>query len=297
VKLGFLPSMRRSQITSPDWVARLVELLEACEVESVWAVEHLAVAEDYEPLYPYSPDGRMPTDSETSMPDPLEWLSFVAARSTRLRLGTSVVVAPLHPALTLAKRSATLDALSGGRLLLGLGLGWQKEEYEAVGVPYAERGARLDETIEAMRALWGPGPASYHGRHVRFEGLHCDVKPARPEGIPILVGGSTGRAARRAGRLGDGFFPYVIAPEVLAKRLESMRAAALEAGRDPDAIELTVWPGSFDFQRGFDLDFVSRYAELGVHRLVVSGLEVGGPDFDDLRRLLESYQDRIVRRL
>ena len=297
MKLGFLPSMRRSQITSPDWVGRLVELLEACEVESVWAVEHLAVAEDYEPLYPYSPDGRMPTDSETSMPDPLEWLSFVAARSTRLRLGTSVVVAPLHPALTLAKRAATLDALSGGRLLLGLGLGWQKEEYEAVGVPYAERGARLDETIEAMRALWGPGPARYQGRHVRFEGLHCDVKPARPEGVPILVGGSTGRAARRAGRLGDGFFPYVISPEVLAERLESMRASALEAGRDPEAIELTVWPGSFDFQRGFDLDFVSRYAELGVHRLVVSGLEVGGPDFDDLRRLLETYQNRIVRRL
>jgi probable F420-dependent oxidoreductase len=180
------------------------------------------------------------------------------------------VIAAQHSAAILAKRVATLDALSGGRVRLGVGLGWQKEEYAAIGVPYRDRGRRLDENIEAMRALWGPGPSSYAGRHVAFERVHCDPKPARPEGVPILIGGSSEAAARRAGRLGNGFFPYVISPEDFASRLETLRAAAREAGRDPEAVELTVWPGSWDFSRGFDPDLARQYVDQGVSRLVIS---------------------------
>jgi probable F420-dependent oxidoreductase len=297
MKLGFLPAFERTLTTSADHVASLVELLEECGVESVWAVEHVVVAEDYEPLYPYSENGRMPVGPETVMPDPLEWLSFVAAISTRLRLGTSVVVAAQHSAAILAKRAATLDSLSGGRLMLGVGLGWQKEEYQAIGVPYRDRGRRLDENIQAMRALWGAGAATYRGRYVEFERVHCDVKPARPSGVPILIGGSSEPAARRAGRLGDGFFPYVVSPDDVAARLQTLRAAAREAGRDPDEIELTVWPGSFDFTRTFDLDLVKRYAELGVRRLVVCGMEAGGSDLESVRRLLGSYQEKVVAKL
>ena len=297
MKLGLIPPMVRSVVTSADYVTALGALLEECGVESVWAVEHVVVAEDYEPLYPYAADGRMPAPPGVVMPDPLEWLSFVAAGTRELRLGTSVVIAAQHSAAILAKRVATLDALSGGRVRLGVGLGWQKEEYAAIGVPYRDRGRRLDENIEAMRALWGPGPSSYAGRHVAFERVHCDPKPARPEGVPILIGGSSEAAARRAGRLGNGFFPYVISPEDFASRLETLRAAAREAGRDPEAVELTVWPGSWDFSRGFDPDLARQYVDQGVSRLVISALEGDGIDLEAIRRLIGTYQDEVISKL
>jgi probable F420-dependent oxidoreductase len=297
MQLGILPSFERRTTLDPDWVAGFAQMAEAAGCESIWAVEHVVVAERYEPLYPYSADGRMPTGPDTLMPDPLEWLAFVAASTSRLRLGTSVVIASEHSAAILAKRVATLDALSRGRVLLGVGIGWQKEEYEAIGVPYRDRGRRLDETIEAMRALWGPGPASYQGRHVRFERVSCDAKPAQAGGVPILIGGSSPAAARRAGRLGNGFYPYVISADDLALRLGELREAAREAGRDPAAVELTVWPGSYAFDRTFDLDFVRRYVELGTQRLVVSALEARSTSMDDLRRLVHEYREKVIEKL
>ena len=299
MKLGFIPPMEKSRITSGDWGTQLIELLESCEVESVWGVEHVIVAEDYEPLYPYSDDGRMPGSpvGNIVMPDPLEWLSFAAALSSRLRLGTSVIVASQHSAAILAKRVATLDALSGGRLMLGVGIGWQKEEYAAIGVPYRDRGRRLDECIESMRALWEDGPSTYQGKHVQFERVHCDVKPAQPGGVPILIGGSTDHAARRAGRLGNGWYPYVISPEDTAKRIKTLRKTAQEHGRNPDEIELTLWPGSYDFSRTFDLDFVKQYADQGVSRLIVSAMEGQVSQLDDVRRLVESYQEKVIAKL
>ena len=297
MRLGFIPTMVRGRTTNAEYLASLASLLEECEVESVWTVEHVVVAEHYAPLYPYSQDGRMPPGPETAMPDPLEWLSFFAALSTRVRLGTGVMIASQHSAAILAKRAATLDALSGGRLSLGVGLGWQREEYEAVGVPYRDRGRRLDECIEAMRMLWQGGPATYLGKYQRFENVRCDTQPVQQGGIPILIGGSTDHAARRAGRLGNGFYPYVISPEDFAARLRTLREAAQGAGRDPDAVELTVWPGSYDFSRTFDLELVRAYVDLGVSRLIVSAGEGGGDDLDSMRRLLESYQEQVVAKL
>jgi probable F420-dependent oxidoreductase len=298
MKLGILPTFDRRTTLDPDFVTGFAQMAEEGGCESIWAVEHVVVAERYEPLYPYSPDGRMPTGPDTVMPDPLEWLSYVAAVTRTLRLGTSGVVASEHSAAILAKRVATLDALSRGRVLLGVGIGWQKEEYAAIGVPYRDRGRRLDETIGAMRALWGPGPASYRGRHVCFENVSCDAKPAQKDGVPILVGGSSPAAARRAGRLGNGFYPYVISPEALAARMQELRAAAREAGRDPDAIEVTVWPGSFAFDRTFDLDLIRAYVACGgVGRLVVSAMEAGGAAMDDFRRLVGDYREKVIEKL
>ncbi len=297
MKLGFLPPMERGRSTSPDWVIRLAEMVEGLGVHSIFGVEHVVIAEDYEPLYPYSADGRMPAGPSTVIPDPLEWLSFVAARTSDLRLGTAVIIASQHSAAILAKRAATLDALSGGRFEMGVGLGWQREEYEAIGVPYRDRGRRLDENIEAMRALWRDAPATYHGKYVSFDRVHCDVKCAQPGGVPIVIGGSTDFAARRAGRLGDGFFPFVISPEDFAERVELIGKTAREHGRDPQQIELTAWPGSLDFERGFDLPFVRAYAQAGASRLVISGMESGSAELDDMRDLIRRYQDEILARL
>lgn len=297
MKLGYIPPMTKGLTLDRDYVIRLAEMLESQGVESLWTVEHVVMARNYDPLYPYSKDGMAPTAPDTLMPDPLEWHAFVAARTDRILLGTSVVIASQHSAAILAKRVATLDALSGGRLRLGVGIGWQREEYEAVGVPYRDRGRRLDETIEAMRILWRDEWATYHGKHVNFENVHMDTKPFRPEGVPILIGGSTDVAARRAGRLGDGWYPYVISPEDFGTGVETIREVAKAAGRDPRRIEITVWPASFDFTKTFDLPFVKSYVDRGAERLVVSQGESMTTDIQGQRDFVRRYQDQVVAKL
>jgi len=291
MKMGILPCFVRGIIDDPAWVREFARMAEEEGCESIWGVEHVLVAEDYEPNYLYSSDGRMPADDNTVMPDPLEWLAFVAGVTERIRLGTSVVVVSQHSPVILAKRLATLDKLSGGRLMLGAGMGWQKEEYAALGIPYAQRGKRLDENIAVLRALWQEGPSSFQGQFTQFERVHCDPKPTQAGGVPILIGGSGPVAARRAGRIGDGFYPYVISPEDLELRVAEMRSAAQAAGRDPDAIELTVWPGSWRPGAAFDLDVLKRYAKCGVTRFVISAFESSGSTMDDFRSMIRRYRE------
>lgn len=297
MKLGYIPPMTKALTVDRDYVIRLVEMLEEQGVESVWTVEHVVMARDYDPLYPYSKDGMAPTAPDTLMPDPLEWLAFAAARTDRIHLGTSVVIASQHSAAILAKRVATLDALSRGRVRLGVGIGWQREEYQAVGVPYRDRGRRLDETIEAMRVLWREEWATYQGRHVQFENVHMDTKPFDGKSVPILIGGSTEVAAQRAGRLGDGWYPYVISPEDFGRGVETIAKSARAAGRDPAGIEVTVWPASFDFTKTFDLPFVKSYVDRGARRLVVSQGESMTTDIQGQRDFIRRYQDQVLAKV
>ncbi|MEQ9394202.1 TIGR03619 family F420-dependent LLM class oxidoreductase [Haliea sp.] len=298
MKLGVIPLCDKSVTTDPAWVRRFVQMLEQQGVESVWMPEHVVMAEDYEPLYDYSDNGRAPVLPTTQMPDPLHWLSFAAAWTDTLRLGTGVLIGPQHSAAVLAKRLATLDALSGGRLEAGIGIGWQKEEYAAVGVPYQHRGKRLDELLDAMRTLWRDDPATYQGEFIQFERVFCDTKPARAGGVPLLIGGSSAAAARRAGLRGDGFFPYVISPDDLAARLDTLRCAAREAGRIlPEDFPITIWPWSYDNNGTFDLELVQAYRDLGVSRVIVASFEAGGSEIADIRRFIGDYQDRILARL
>ena len=182
VALGVIAPYADGVITSSTFVADFAGVLEECEVESVWAVEHVVEAEVYEPLYPYNSEGKMP-GRYVPMTDPLETLAYLAAVTSTVKLGTAVVVAPLHSPAVLAKRATTLDWLSDHRLILGLGIGWQKEEYAAVGVPYADRGRRLEECIEAMRELWtlpsGHLPRSL--RRVRRGALVARAARAHPD--------------------------------------------------------------------------------------------------------------------
>ncbi len=297
IQLGYIPPMTKGITDNREYVIPFVEMLEEQGVESVWTVEHVIMAQNYEPLYPYSNDGMAPTAPDTLMPDPLEWLAFAAARTERLNLGTAVVIASQHSAAILAKRVATLDALSGGRLRLGVGIGWQREEYEAIGVPYKDRGRRLDETIEAMRVLWSEDFATYKGKYVQFENVHMDARPANPEGVPILIGGSSEFAAKRAGRLGDGWYPYVISPDDFAKGVETIHASAKEAGRDAAKVELTIWPASFDFTKTFDVDFVKAYTQSGARRIMISNAESQTVDIGEQRDWIRRYQDEVLAKL
>lgn len=291
MKIGVIPLFTRGVVCDPDWIAELVAMLDEEEVESLWGVEHVLVAEDYQPNYPYSADGRMPTNELTSMPDPLAWLTFAAAHSRRLRVATGVLILPQYSPVQLAKRLATIDQLTRGRISLGVGLGWQVEEYAALNVPFAQRGRRMDENIRAMRALWTQSPASFEGEFLRFDRVHCDVSVVQPGGVPILIGGSTAAAARRAGRLGDGFYPYVISPEELAERWRDVEAAAREAGRDPGAIELTVWPGSWQFRGSLDRELMKRYLELPIARVMLAQHEGETADIPGTREIIRRTKD------
>ncbi|MBB83275.1 MAG: LLM class F420-dependent oxidoreductase [Deltaproteobacteria bacterium] len=295
--LGYIPPMTKGITDNPAYVISLVEMLEEEGIESIWTVEHVIMADQYEPLYPYSEDGKAPTAPDTLMPDPLEWLAFAAARTEKLRLGTAVVIASQHSAAILAKRVATLDALSQGRVRLGVGIGWQREEYDAIGVPYRDRGRRLDETIEAMRTLWHEDFATYQGKHVSFENVHMDAKPANGETVPILIGGSSEFAARRAGRLGDGWYPYVISPEAFAEGVETIARTANDAGRDPADVELTIWPASFDFTRTMDVPFVQSYVDAGASRVMISQGESQAVDLEGQRGFIRRYQDEVLAKL
>ena len=293
MNIGVIPLFRRGLVCDPDWVAELVMMLDEEEVESLWGVEHVLVAENYKPNYPYSPDGRMPTDELTSMPDPLAWLTFAVAHSRRLKIATGVLILPQYSPVQLAKRLATLDQLTRGRVMLGAGLGWQEEEYAALNIPFAERGRRMDENIRAMRALWTQQPASFAGEFVRFDRVFCDVATVQPGGVPIIVGGSTAAAARRAGRLGDGFYPYVISPEDLAERMRDLESAARDAGRDPAAVELTVWPGSWQFRGSLDRELMRRYLNLPVRRVMIAQHEGETADIPGLRTLIRQTRDAL----
>jgi probable F420-dependent oxidoreductase len=293
VALGVLPVLKDGFATNAAFTRSFVQMLETERVESVWAVEHVVVARQYEPRYSYSDSGRMPDSPDTTMPDPLEWLSFVAGCTERLGLGTGVLVLPLHQPAVVAKRAATLDNLSGGRLMLGVGSGWQVEEYAACGVPYARRGERLDDAIAALRELWKPGFRTHDGPCFSF--TDCESKPApdRAGGPPIIIGGSTEVAARRAGRTGDGFFPYVVGPDALASLLDTARASAVEHGRDPGALDVTVWPASW--QRGASLDgsVMKAFVDAGAHRLMISAQESGATDVAGVRDYVKRVQDVI----
>src|SRR5438477_7247103 len=216
----------------------LAQAAEAAGFDSIWTVEHVVVPHAYQSRYPYSPTGRMgPGLEDFPIPDPLIWLAYVASATRTLGLGTAILILPQRNPVVTAKAVATLDHLAGaGRVLLGIGVGWLAEEFASLGVPFADRGARSDEDVAAMRTLWSQECASFHGRFVNFDNVFC--RPLPPERrIPIIVGGDTPAAARRAGRLGDGYFPARGASDEL---FDEMRRAAEAAGRDPKAVELTV---------------------------------------------------------
>src|SRR3954464_2970885 len=160
--------------------AGAVEAARAAEengFESIWTVEHVVYPDDYASAYPYSPDGKMPAVPSTPIPDPLIWLAYVASVTTKIRLATGILILPERNPVVLAKELATLDHLSGGRVELGIGVGWLKEEFDALGISWARRGARTDEYISAMRALWASDGASFHGEFASFERVSSNPKP------------------------------------------------------------------------------------------------------------------------
>jgi probable F420-dependent oxidoreductase len=272
---------------TPAGAAAIGRAAEASGFESLWTVEHVVVPSGYASAYPYSPDGKMPGRETVDLPDPLVWLAWVAAHTQAIRLATGILILPQRNPVITAKQVATLDLLSGGRMLLGIGVGWLEEEFRVLGVPFAGRGRRTDDYVGAMRALWTEDLASYEGEFVSFRQAISRPRPAQGA-VPVVVGGHTPAAARRAGRLGDGFFP---ARGDLPALMAEMRAAAEQAGRDPGDVEIT-WGGG-EVARGGEaaLDEIGRLAAMGVGRVVLPPLAF---DPDGLREQLARFGDEVI---
>ena len=244
----------------------LAQAAEAAGFESIWTVDHVVVPAGYQSKYPYDPSGKLPSGESTVFPDPLIWLAYVAARTSSLSLGTGILIVPQRNPLVLAKELATLDHLSGGRMILGAGIGWLEEEFAALGVPFAGRGQRTEEAIAAMRALWSQESASYQGRTTTFRDCYLRPQP-RGGAIPVHVGGHSKAAAERAGRIGDGFFPFGVTRDEIVSLSDVMRRSADEAGRDPASIEVTVQ--SYITTADEALDEVKALERLGATRVIV----------------------------
>lgn len=271
MKFGIrIPPPQMGPIGDPDFVTRYARLVERMGFESIWVIDHALMCVEYDSTYPYKTTGRTPIPAEANMPDPLVLMTWIAAATERLRIGTSMLILPQRHPIILAKAVATLDRYSKGRITLGVGVGWVKEEVEILKQNFRDRGRRADEWIEVLRALWADGLSSHHGRHFQFDHIASYPKPVQPGGVPIMIGGHSAAAAERAGRYGDEFYPHWSTrgpnEEALAGLRKVIEVSALAAGRAPSDVRLTLTSTS-DAKTAYET--AELCARLGAERVVV----------------------------
>ncbi len=270
----------------PDHLENLATTAEQVGIESLWTVEHVVVPVGYTSEYPYSADGRMPGPENSPIPDPILPLAFCAAVTKKIKLGTGILILPQRHPTYVAKEFATLDMLSGGRAILGVGIGWLQEEFDAVGIPFKERVGRTEEAIQAIRSLWSEKPEPFQGEYYRWGPVESNPKPIQPGGVPIVVGGHVKGAARRAARYGNGFFPALGDEARIAELIGVVRDECKKIGRDPAEVEISCG-GRVD-----DIDAVKRLEDLGVSRIAI-----GPPGFDKdaVRKGLDQVGNAIAK--
>ena len=248
--------------------------------ESIWVAEHVVLFDDYKSQYPYAADGRFPGGGDTGLLEPLTALTYLAAVTDRIRLGSGICLVPQRNPVYTAKQVVDLDCLSGGRVDFGIGVGWLREEFEAVAMPFAQRGARTDEYLQVMRSLWTDEVSSFEGEHYTLPACRMYPKPVQQPHPPIHVGGESTAAMRRAARHGDGWYSFNRLPDELDEPLERLDAMLAKEGRSRGDLQLTVSP----YFNPVDAAAVEAYRARGVDRLVVLCLAF---DVDGLRTQLD----------
>ena len=257
MKIG-LYSMNFGTCADPEVAVQIAQYAEAAGFESVWTGEHIVL--------PTRPPEWFTMPSTLPFLDAVVAMTSLAANTTTLKIGSGILELPLHNPVLLAKQLASVDRVSRGRLMVGVGVGYLEPEFKAVGAELADRAERMDEFIAAMRALWTMDEPEFHGRHVDFDGIDAYPRPVHPSGPPILIGGLSGLARRRAIRSANGWFIYNTTPESVAEVLDVIALDMKEIDRPADLgpLELTLIPSS-----PFDRSVADRYGELGVDRIVV----------------------------
>lgn len=232
MKIGMQPP-NSGPYATPAFITELAELGDTLGFDSLQVTDHIVVPAEIRSRYPYNASGVMAAHPESDYYEPLSLLAYLIGRTRRIKLGTSVLILPYRNPILTAKQLACMDQLSGGRMLLGVGVGWMEEEFRILGSPpFAERGAVTDEYIETFRRIWREGTTALEGRYTSTPVVGVNPRPAQAGGIPIIIGGVTRPAIRRAARLGDGWQPFKLPPDELVAGLNELRAQARRFNRD-----------------------------------------------------------------
>jgi probable F420-dependent oxidoreductase len=241
MKIGFsLPNI--GPIGTAEAVTKVAQRAEALGYSSLWTIERLLYPVKLQTPYPGTPDGSLPEVYRHTL-DPLDSLTFVAAHTKKIKLGTSVLDMPYYNPVMLARRLTTIDILSNGRLCVGLGLGWNKDEMDATGADITKRGALADEFLPLLKAIWTTNPVEFHGKFFNLPKSYIDAKPVQKPHPPIYLGAFVPAALKRLARLADGWNPVFLPVPVMAEMFGSIKQMAKEAGRDPSAISMVVHAG------------------------------------------------------
>ena len=250
----------------PEPLAEVAQKAETLGYESVWIPEHLAVPIEMQARYPGSADGKFPGGSGVNLHDPFVALSFVAAHTKTIKLGTGVFVLPLRNTLSVAKAVASLDVLSQGRVLFGIGVGWCEEEFDAVGMSFRDRAARTREAVQVMRALWTEETPQFSGKFHAFKSVGFNPKPVQKPQPPLIFGGESRAALKRAADLADGWCGIRYTPDSVKPYVSQLKDLTQQAGRDFSQFEITAGlePGV-----ALTTDTVKQFEDAGVHRLFV----------------------------
>ena len=255
--------------------------------ESIWVPEHVVLFDEYSSAYPYSADGKFPGGADSGMLEPLQALTFLAAVTDRVRLGTGICLVPQRNPVYTAKAVTDLDSLSGGRVDFGVGVGWLREEFEAVAMPFEERGRRTDEHLQVMKSLWCDEVSEFHGELYNLDPCRMYPKPIHTPHPPIHVGGESDAAMRRVARHGQGWFSFDRLPADLPEPLGRLDAALAQEGRNRRDVVVSVSP----YFNQTTPQMVEEYTALGVDRLIVLCLAF---DVDTLRSQLDDLVTSVL---
>lgn len=288
MKIGLIPV--NVGVKNADAMLEIARTAETHGFESLWTFEHVIVPIDYASKYPYSGDGKMGVTPETNFVDPLIALAAIAANTERVRLATGVNILSQTNPLLFAKQVASLDFVSKGRFMLGVGIGWLAEEFAALGVPFERRGARFDDAIQAMRKVWSGDVVEHKSAFLHWQGFKSHPTPIQKP-FPVIIGGSKGKAFERIARYGDGWYAPTNNLKQLEALLPSLDAACAAAGRDRSSVEITaMWLPPVE-----GVDAVPRYEALGVGRLVIPlpSLAAGGGAVAGIRRCADEVLSKL----
>jgi len=284
------------KLAAPEALATFVSHADRLGFGTVWLAEHVLLVDSFTSSYPYlsKEDPRdigMPLD--TDFLNPYIAGAFAAANSTNIRFATGVSIVPEYNPLVLAKLVASLDFLSGGRFTLGIGMGWMKEEYDAMGMPWERRGARMDEFVSVMREAWSPGLSSFKGEFVNFDDVHCYPKPVKGSALPVVIGGNSDSASKRAARYADGLYMYGLLPDEAKPLIELTRERLKENRREDVPFEFAVAG-----RASMVPDDIAAYRDAGVHEVVLRTEHVydEGSVPDELPEILERLASRWLNR-
>lgn len=262
LKLGC--QMAFNEHTSPEYIAAAAAMVEKLGYDSFWVPEHVLFFPEYESKYPYSEDGRIQGDPR-SLLDPLTALTYVAANTSKIRLGTGICLVPQRNPVYTAKQVADLDYLSGGRVDFGIGIGWLKEEFNALGVPWTDRAGRTEECIGVMKTLWCDELSSYQGKYFSFEAAYQNPKPVQRPHPPLIFGGESRAALKRVATLGQGWFTFNVTPESLAHGIDILQPLLEEQGRTISDISISVTPD----RKHINQESLKRFEELGAEQIIL----------------------------